>query len=173
MFNKKNDFVKINRKFINGFLFACVLFMAFLNIAAYYDIDHVRSVSPFADTVLRGYRVMRPAAVLTNSYVDTEVIRLDWYNSFALKFKVVQGSLTSIEYQVYWSEDAETWYQEVTESVSAGNISHTPATYNLVLTGDQNIFVPLPFYDSFIKIKVKGTGTVTGSSCAIGISGAR
>jgi hypothetical protein len=52
-------------------------------------------------------------------------------------------------------------------------ITHAACNYTIALTGDIAIFAPVPFVANYIKLQVKGTGTVTGSACTIAIFGHR
>ena len=136
------------------------------------EVDNLRYWSSYTRKPITGYVQVRSAAVLTNSYVDTNVVRLDHFKNIALALDITKGSLTSIEYIVWWSKDGSTWYQEVTEAVGAGIITHTLAYYTKTLVGNERFFAPMPFLANYLKLQVKGTGTVTGSSCAIAVFGA-
>lgn len=106
---------------------------------------------------------IRAEAVLTTSYVDTSWVDTAESNATQLTFlfKFTKGSLTSIESQIWVSNDAVTWYQEPTESISATTITETPAEYTR--TADGNWPRTVPVAARYYKLKVKGTGTVTGS----------
>lgn len=116
---------------------------------------------------------IRSAAVLTNSYVASTVIGpadTDWEsthlrNQLVLLVSFTKGSLTSAELKVEFSSDGSTYYQE-----TFGSISGTTQTLSLgesTMTATGNYRIPVPVKDKYIKVSVKGTGTVTSSSMAI------
>jgi hypothetical protein len=148
----------------------CSLF-CYAAYAAVVYVDHYKKHEPFRDYPIAGYTDIRDAVVLTNSYVDTNVVRMADYNNIGIALDITQGSLTSVEYKIFWSKDGTNWYQEVTESVAAGVITHVPAYYTVALTGDTAFYAIVPFYANYFKMQVKGTGTVTGSLCQIAVFG--
>jgi len=132
---------------------------------------------------------LRPAAILTTSYVATSDADIGGRDtnlevSFAdvgLVFDLTAGSLTSFEYIIWFGVyvdtdsdgDADTWVwaRECTETVAATQITDTIHNYKISLTGDIVYFKPLPHYGERVRVQVKGTGTVTGSSCAVYLVG--
>ena len=126
---------------------------------------------PAYGTPISFFKVIRPAAILTNAYVDTNTLDLKAFTSIALNFSLTKGSLTSFQYIIYISDDLTTWYQEATETVAASVITDTANSYTYVLSGNQNYFKVVPIRSRYIKLAVKGTGTVTGSSCAVTVTG--
>jgi len=114
-----------------------------------------------------GYQTLREDAILTTGYVSSDSIRLTTYNKIGLFFSVDKGSLTSFQYKVQWSPDNSTWYDEVTETIAAGTITNTVNSYTITLSDDTDFYTLMPFRGSYLRVQVKGTGTVTGSSCAI------
>jgi hypothetical protein len=140
-------------------------------ISAVVEVDNFRFKHPSRAQPITGFVKLRSAAVLTNAYVDTNVVRMDHYKNIAVAFDITKASLTSMEYIVWWSKDGTFWYREVTESVAAGVITHVPCYYTIALTGDAEVFASFPFYGNYVKLQVKGTGTVTGSSCKVSLFG--
>lgn len=110
---------------------------------------------------------MRSSAVLTNSYVDTSEVYTAPYARMALCFDVTAGSLTSFEYRVLISKDMVDWFVEATEAVAAGVVTDTEAYYTNALPGNVKYYKVLQCYSPYMKVQVKGTGTVTGSLCAV------
>lgn len=115
--------------------------------------------------------VLRSASALTTSYVETDYADLYGCDDIGLFFEITRGSLTSFEYKVQWSYDGYTWFDEVTETVSATTITDTVLNYSMTLTGDVDYYKPLPFRAGYIRLQVKGTGTVSGSSCKVSLVG--
>ena len=115
--------------------------------------------------------IIRAEAILTTSYVDTAWVDTAEINATQLTFlfKYTKGSLTSAESQVWASDDAVTWYQEPTETIAAGTITETPTGYTN--TGDGNWFRTIPVAARYYMLKVKGTGTATGSLMQIKVIG--
>lgn len=131
-----------------------------------YTIDNMDFVSeePFV-----GFREVRTSLILTNSYVDTNILDKRQFRKVALMFNLTKGSLTSIEYRVWVSYDNVNWFVEATETVGAGTITDTAATYTTQTTEDY--FKILNIYPPYMKLSVKGTGIVTGSLLAVVIVG--
>jgi len=115
----------------------------------------------------QGSQTLREAAILTTSYVSSNSIRLTVYRDIGLFFSVDKGSLTSFQYKVQWSPDNITWYDEVTESIAADTITDTVCYYTITLSGDTDFYKLFPYRGNYLRVQVKGTGTPTGSSCAV------
>lgn len=113
---------------------------------------------------------VRTAAILTTSYVAGTVIDSTnanpaLRNQMNLLVDFTIGSLTSAEIKIEYSHDGTTYFQETFENISSGTSTLTNGVYQMSATGKYIISVPIKF--SYIKVSVKGTGTVTGSSMAI------
>lgn len=119
----------------------------------------------------KGYATLRAATILTTSYVETDEVDLTDFTQIGIMFDLTQGSLTSFEYKVWQSIDGTTWFQEASESVGAGVITDTPAYYTYAFTTSDPYYKLVPFLGRYLKLEVKGTGTVTGSSCAVDVMG--
>jgi len=128
--------------------------------------DYGTSITP----VQKEWQI-RAAAILTTEYVETDYIDTAEAGStqLAFLFKFTKGSLSSLESQVWASDNGSDWYQEPIESISADTITEANGTYSR--TGDGNFFRLIPVAMRYYKIKVKGTGTVTGSSLQIKVNG--
>ena len=107
-----------------------------------------------------------PAQALTNSYVagnvlDTKIKQ----DRLALLLAATLGSLTSIQYKIEYSTDQVTWYQETASSVSGGTATDTQVEHTISADGNYHLVIPL--VDRYVRVSVKGTGTVTGSSITV------
>jgi hypothetical protein len=112
------------------------------------------------------YKQLNPAQALTASYVAGSAFDLiTKYNRLVLLIDFTLGSLTSAQYKIEFSPDGNTWYQEVASAATAGAITDSLAEHTLSATGKYR--VPLILADRFIRVSVKGTGTVTGSSITV------
>lgn len=118
-----------------------------------------------------GYAKIRTAAVLTTSYVSTSSVEFDQFKEICILFDITQGGLTSFEYKVWISKDGANWFQEATESVASGVITDAACYYTHALATDVAYYKVIPFNGRHIKLQVKGTGTVTGSSCSVELMG--
>lgn len=116
---------------------------------------------------------IRSAAILTTSYVAGTVITptdIDKMNP-ALKNQMVVlasltlGSLTSAQLKVEFSPDGVTYYQETFGAISGGTQTLSLGESSMTTSG--NFRIPIPVKDQWIKISVKGTGTVTNSSMTV------
>lgn len=109
---------------------------------------------------------VRSAAILTTSYVAGTVIEdIKNNNQLVLLVDFTKGSLTSLEIKIEVSDDGTNYYQETSESFTAGVGTVSLAYRTIDTTGAYEILRPIKA--AFVKVSVKGTGTVTGSSCAI------
>lgn len=112
---------------------------------------------------------VRSAAILTTSYVAGTVVDTQGdYNQAIINVAFTIGSLTSAQLKIEFSNDGTNYYQETNASVSAGTTTETLAEHTWAATG--NYRIPVPVLDRYIKISVKGTGTVTSSSCAVDVN---
>lgn len=113
------------------------------------------------------YKVVREAAILTNTYVAGTVLEnCQNYNSFSLNIAFTKGSLTDAQIKIEVSADGVNYYQLYTDSVTSGVNSPVALVYKF--TADASCSTNLIYLSSkYIKISAIGTGTVTGSSLAI------
>lgn len=116
---------------------------------------------------------VRPAAILTNSYVAGTVLgtgttsNLEYNSTLVLDIDFTMGSLTSGEVIVEFSTDGTNYFQEVIDAVNTttGIVTEKPAIRTFTATGKYHL--SLPVMSKFIKISAHGTGTVAGSSMSI------
>lgn len=114
---------------------------------------------------------VRSAAILTTSYVAGTVIGPTTGGTPALRnqlnvlVKFTIGSLTSGEVKIEYSHDGTTYFQDTFEAISGGTSTLSLGNYTFASTGNYVISIPIKF--NYIKISVKGTGTVTSSSMTV------
>jgi len=117
---------------------------------------------------LRKKAEIRPAAILTDSYVASGEVDISGFSLVAGYFAVTQGSLTSFQYKVEQSiDDGVTWHPISADDISASVITDTSPSYNRVLSGDANWYKVFYATGQRFRVQVKGTGTMTGSSCTV------
>lgn len=110
--------------------------------------------------------VVRASAILTTSYVAGTVISdVHLANQLIILASFTKGDLTTAEIKVEFSQDGTTYYQETSESFTAGTGAVSLAERQISATGNYRIAIPIR--DRYIKISVKGTGTVTSSLMAV------
>jgi len=123
------------------------------------------------------YREIRASAVVTTSYVNATVLGPTGLgtlydpvenNQLMLYVDVTLGSLTSVELRVEFSDDGSTYFQEVEETIASG--SATANTLEHAMTASENYRFAIPIQDRYIRVAVKGTGTVTNSLVAVSAS---
>ncbi len=109
---------------------------------------------------------VRSAAILTTSYVaGTVVDNAQEFNQLVVHWSFTKGSLTTAELKVEFSVDGTSYFQESVASTTGGTTTYTAREHQLSATG--NVPIEIPISCRYIKISVKGTGTVTSSSVAI------
>ena len=70
-----------------------------------------------------------------------------------------------MEMKVDFSNDGITYFQETSLAISGGTGTVSLFEYTFTATGTYRIAVPIK--DRYMKVSVKGTGTVTNSLCQI------
>ena len=114
---------------------------------------------------------LRASAILTGSYVAATV----WgpqggstandpveNSKFVLLIGFTKGDLDSVELIVEFSDDGSTYYQETNASApSSGEQTLSLNNYKLDTTG--NYVLEFDITTRYIKVSVKGTGTLTNS----------
>lgn len=148
-----------------------VLMLAVVSYAALVQPTGVETAYPSYGQSIKSTASLRSATILTTSYVETNFVQLRAYKSVALLFTLEQGSLTSFQYRVLLSYDGVIWWYEGSESVAAGTITDSDASYTYTFAGNINYYKVVPFHGQYMKLEVKGTGTVTNSSCAVDVMG--
>jgi hypothetical protein len=110
---------------------------------------------------------VRDAAILTTGYVAGTEIGFDRQNYLAVLVDFTKGSLTSLQVKIESSVDEGVTYgTQVTETASGGEVTIDAAEYSFDTTGNYWIVIS-PMLADKVKISVKGTGTVTSSSCTV------
>lgn len=124
----------------------------------------------------KAYAEVREPTVLTTGYVDSDYVDMGEFDEIEIGFDViVPPSLIELDYKVYGSYDADTWYLNTTDIVSSGIIQSVPCEYETPLAsgivGTEPWFVSVTFPYQFAKVAVKCVGAPGGSSCGIVIGG--
>lgn len=110
--------------------------------------------------------IIRASAVLTTSYVAATVIsNAEKCNQLVLYVPFTKGSLTTAELKVEFSDDNLTYFQETSDVITSGNAASTAYVHQVSADGNYRYLIPIK--DKYIKVSIKGTGTVTSSSAAI------
>lgn len=149
-----------------------LLMLATVLYAAFVTPTGVETIYPNYGQSIKATVSLRSSAILSTSYVATDITQFRGYKSLCLMFELEQGSLTSFQYKVWMSNDGVTWFLEATESIAVGIITDAEMYYTYTFTGDINYFKIIPFNASYLKLEVKGTGAgVTNSSCAVDVMG--
>ena len=111
-------------------------------------------------------KLVRASLILTTGYVAGTVIEnvMD-ANQLIIYVDFTKGSLTTAEIKVEFSSDNTNFYQESSSSVTTGTDTNTLLEHQIGATGKYRIAIPIK--DRYVKISVKGTGTVTNSLIAV------
>lgn len=117
------------------------------------------------------YATVREDAILTTGFVATNHWDMANYSYGALYFKITQGSLTELQWYVEYSIDGTTWYRQLAEQVSLTDIENAEPPNSLPLSGDANRVKVVPNLGRYMRLQVKGVGTVTASSLQVDIVG--
>lgn len=110
------------------------------------------------------WATLREAAILTGSYVASDHMLVEDFSDVCLLFEYTQGSLTSFEYIVEHSLDGTVWFKEG-QIEPAEPIEDTAPNHTFLDDDNYELVFPVPA--RFVRVRAKGTGTVTGSSLAI------
>lgn len=120
---------------------------------------------------MRDFRTesVRSSAILTDTYVaGTAIDTQGDYNQAVINVAFTIGSLTTAEIKVEFSNDGTTYYQETNGAGSGATVTETLAAHQISAAG--NYRIPVPILDRYIKISVKGTGTMTNSLMAVSLN---
>lgn len=128
---------------------------------------------------------IRSAAILTTGYIAGPIIGdtapnpneqyfvgpTGLYNQLILYVDFTLGSLTTAELIIEFSDQVGAnadWYQETEDDLtdSTGINTERNMTRQFAATGKYRI--PVKVNDNFMRVSVKGTGDVTGSSMKVG-----
>lgn len=111
-------------------------------------------------------RTVRPAAILTTSYVAGTVLEdVQKYNNLQLLIDFTKGSLIDAQIKVEQSLDNSDWYELGSDTIATG-VNTLDANITL-LNETQKRSVSYPINTRFIRVSAIGTGTVTDSSLKI------
>lgn len=117
----------------------------------------------FTDYIVKD---IRPAAILTTSYVEGTVLEnLQGFSQANLLVSFTKGSLTSAQLKVEFSIDGTNYFQETFSTISTGTSTEIFGVHEF--TSEGNYIINLPINYRYMKVSVKGTGNVTSSSVAI------
>ena len=101
-------------------------------------------------------------AVLSTGTEDNEHVDAKDCNKLVLYFDATLKNLTSVDIKIFFSDDATTWCQRTSEALVAG--VNTLAVYYESMTAGGEYRLPIAIMDRYVKIQVRGVGTVTGSN---------
>ena len=110
-------------------------------------------------------QTLRAAAQLTTSYVNSSSVSVEHFDKASLLIAFTKGSLTSCEIQIQFSPDNSTWYTETDAAYSGHSVIEH------VFTDSGNYVLGIDLADKYVRVRAKGTGTVTDSSLAVYLSG--
>jgi len=110
------------------------------------------------------WAILREADILTASYVASDHMLVENFSDVCLLFEYTQGSLTSLEYIVEHSMDDTVWLNEGQIEPAEPIVDTAP---NHTFADDDNYGLVFPVLAKFVRVRVKGTGTLTGSSLKV------
>ena len=147
----------------------------FLAVLAFFAAPSFASARPTIDSDV----TVRAAAILTNAFVGSTSMETPYSNQLNCYVTYTKGSLTSIEVKAQFSPNDTTWYDEqerqaasVTElsgvadpnTVSIGIVY--PKVYQFTKVSGLAL-ISTPNLGRFMRLAVRGTGTVTSSTVTI------
>ncbi len=118
--------------------------------------------------------LLRSSAILTNNYVSTDYIVLYGHTDIGLLVELTKGSLTSVEYKLWFSYNGVDWFQQMTmiKTATTRTLASSNQTIDISGLGATILFyTSLPNRADYFKLDIKGTGTVSGSLCAVNLVG--
>jgi hypothetical protein len=100
-------------------------------------------------------KTLRESAVLTTSFVDSEIMNIQGANQVQLLVCFTKGNSTGCRLKVEFSEDQSTWYQEsmTSEFPSANDVEHTLVARKISDTG--NYAISIPVSASYLRASVQ------------------
>jgi surface polysaccharide O-acyltransferase-like enzyme len=107
------------------------------------------------------YATIRADAILTGSYVASNHIDVQRHSDVALLFKITWGSLTSMEYYIEQSLDGSVWYREGEEEPATATITDSAPYHTVALSANLNYYLLFPVSGRYLRVRAKGTGTLT------------
>lgn len=124
-----------------------------------------------AEVIPRQYQSVRASAVLTTSYVGSTAVDARYDDQLHCLINFTIGSLTSAEFKFQYSQDNSNWFDEgimVGGSTSSDEYISTFRSKVSQITATSTKTVIVPVLARYVRIAIKGTGTVTSSLAAIG-----
>ena len=115
-----------------------------------------------------GPKTIRDVAQPTASFVAATVLEHKYLkNQLILNVAVVLGTATSVNLKVEYSHDNVTFYQRTiaSENSSTGFIDYALAEERFKAGGNYSLEIPIKY--NFIKVSVKGVGTLTTTTVGI------
>ena len=128
-----------------------------------------KTISERLRIVFRRHRsaTLRDDASLAGTYEYSDHVDVVGCKSACLLFEVTKGSCTSLQYKIQTSHDGTTWFDWITDTVTAGTITQSAAEWTMTLSDDVNFYNQIDYFGRFIRVGVKCTGTITGASAAV------
>lgn len=112
---------------------------------------------------------IRDAAILTTSYVAHDVVtpanKGNLQNQLVLYLEWTKGTATSLDVKLEFSHDNDTWFQEDFNTPASGVAAMLFGSYNFTETGNHRLTTSIK--DNYIRVSVKGVGTVSDTELAI------
>lgn len=108
---------------------------------------------------------VRAAAILTTGEVNATSVQTLNASQCNVLIDFTKGSLTSVEIRAYWSPDDNDYYQESFGAISGGDDTISLGKHTISATGKYRL--PIQCEDNWLRLSVKGIGTVTSSSAQV------
>jgi hypothetical protein len=124
-----------------------------------------------AEVIPRQYQSVRASAILTTSYVGSTAVDARYDDQLHCLINFTIGSLTTAEFKFQYSQDNSNWFDEgimVGGTTSSDEYISTfrSKVSQLAATSTKTVIVPV--LARYVRIAIKGTGTVTSSLAAVG-----
>jgi len=114
-----------------------------------------------------GFQTIRSVSQPTGSFVAGTVLEHKHLkNQLILKVDIVIGTAQSIEMKLEFSDDEINFMQESVTSVKSGVTDHELNIHRFKDSGSFRVAIPIK--DKFIKISIKGNGTLTTTTVGVG-----
>jgi len=106
-------------------------------------------------------------AVLTTSYVTSEIMNIQGANQVQLLICYTKGNSAGCRLKIEFSEDRSTWYQEsmVDKFPTVYDVEHTLVTRKINETGNYTISIPVSA--SYIKVSAQAIDSGVDSLISI------
>lgn len=160
----------MKRLIISAVIVGCLLGITGRSVV--YGVEKWQDFGLAGDTArLDATKIIRNAAILTTDWVAGTVQNVSQYGQLCININFTKGDLTDMLLKIETSDaSAGTYFAEAVEATSGdGYADISTKIWRFATSGSYAI--RLPINAKYIKISVKGEGTVTGSSCAITLAG--